>query len=232
NMCDQSCIDFANKTLKSEDVKGKSVIEVGSYDINGSLRSIVESLQPLTYKGVDIEMGPGVDEVCNAEDLLTHYGTEKFDLLICTEVIEHVKNWREVISNFKNILKPDGVLLLTTRSKGFAYHSAPADYWRYQVSDMEVIFGDMIVEVLQKDPEQPGVFIKARKPQSFQEKKLSDYALYSIVKHKRLLEIEEEDINAIDRYWNETELAVRRVLSRMLPRSTKMFVKKKILRIM
>jgi len=46
------------------------------------------------------------------------------------------------------------------------------------------------------------------------------------------LEIEEENINAIDRYWNETELAVRRVLSRMLPRSTKMFVKKKILRIM
>jgi hypothetical protein len=60
-MCDKSCIDFANKTLKLEDVQGKSVLEVGAYDINGSLRSIIESLQPSKYKGVDIAMGPGED---------------------------------------------------------------------------------------------------------------------------------------------------------------------------
>ena len=231
-MCDQSCIDFANKILKSEDVRGKSVIEVGSYDINGSLRTMVEALEPLSYKGVDISMGPGVDEVCNAEDLLGHYGPEKFDLLICTEVVEHVKNWRPVISNLKNVLKPDGLLLLTTRSKGFPYHSAPADYWRYQVCDMEVIFADFTIEVLEKDPDQPGVFIKARKPKKFQEKELADYPLYSIVKHKRIVEIEDEDINWIDRYWNEMELAIRRRLSGLLPQSTKKFIKKNILRIL
>ncbi|MDB9518297.1 methyltransferase domain-containing protein [Roseofilum reptotaenium CS-1145] len=231
-MCDQSCIEFANKILKSEDVRGKSVIEVGAYDINGSLRSMVEALEPLSYKGVDIAMGPGVDEVSNAEDLVKHYGAEQFDLLICTEVVEHVQDWRTVISNLKNVLKPHGILLLTTRSKGFPYHSAPADYWRYQISDMEIIFSDFSIEVLEKDPDQPGVFIKARKPENFQEKDLTDHLLYSIVKHKKLITINDEEVNQIDRYWNEIELAVRRKLSILLPESTKRFVKKKILRIL
>jgi len=231
-MCDQSCINFADKVLNAEDIQGKSVIEVGAYDINGSLRSMVKAFNPLSYKGVDIAMGPAVDEVCNAEDLVKHYGSEQFDLLICTEVVEHVQNWRSVFSNLKNVLKPGGVLLLTTRSKGFPYHSAPADYWRYQVSDMEVIFSDFTIEVLEKDPDQPGVFIKARKPNNFQEKDLSDHFLYSIVKHKKLMTINDEDVNQIDRYWNEVELAIRRKLSILLPESVKRFIKKDLLRIL
>ncbi|MDJ1185070.1 class I SAM-dependent methyltransferase [Roseofilum casamattae] len=231
-MCDKSCIDFANNHLKSADIQGKSVIEVGAYDINGSLRSMVENFQPSSYKGVDIAMGPGVDEVCNAEDLVSHYGSGQFDLLICTEVVEHVQNWRSVFSNLKQIVKPGGVLLLTTRSKGFPFHSAPADYWRYQVSDMEVIFSDFSIEVLEKDPDQPGVFVKARKPDNFDEKDLTDYQLYSIVKHKRLIDIDDADINQLDRSWNEIELVIRRNLSVLLPYSLKKFIKKNILRIL
>jgi len=192
-MCNIKCIDFGRQNLKEEDVKGKDVIEVGSYDVNGSYRSIVQLLGPASYLGVDMKKGPGVDEVCDADDLLEHFGTETFDLLISTEVIEHVRDWRRVISVFKHILKPNGVLLITTRSMGFKYHGWPYDFWRYEIEDFRNIFSDFSIERLEKDTSEPGVLIKAKKPASFLENDLSDYKLYSIIRGKRI-----KDAVAID----------------------------------
>ena len=43
----------------------------------------------------------------------TDYDTESFDLITCTEVIEHVKGCEHVLSELKRILKPDGYLIVT-----------------------------------------------------------------------------------------------------------------------
>jgi SAM-dependent methyltransferase len=186
-MCTESCIDFGKKCIKEEDIRGKSVIEVGSFDINGSLRPVAQALGSSSYIGVDIEFGPGVDQICSAENLINKFGCEKFDMVICTELLEHVKNWQTAIHNIKQIIKPGGVLLITTRSKGFAYHGYPFDFWRYEQSDMKSIFSDFNIEVLENDPLSPGVFLKARKPLNFVENKLVTYKLYSIVESKKSL---------------------------------------------
>ena len=55
-----------------EDVKGKAVIKVGVYYVNGSYRSIVQPLEPASYIGVDIEKGPGVDQLCDAYNLVQY----------------------------------------------------------------------------------------------------------------------------------------------------------------
>jgi len=39
---------------------------------------------------------------------------EKFDLVICTEVIEHLENYTKVITNLIKLLSPHGVLIITT----------------------------------------------------------------------------------------------------------------------
>src|SRR5262245_27728467 len=113
-MCHDACIDFGRRNIHSSDVKEKDVLEVGSRDINGSLRPYIASLGPRSYVGVDSERGPGVDEVCPAEQLIHRFGSESFDLVISTEMLEHVRDWRAVVSNLKRTVRPGGTLLFTT----------------------------------------------------------------------------------------------------------------------
>lgn len=186
-------IIFAVLNLKPDDIRGKRVIEVGSYDVNGSLRPLVKALDPSAYVGVDIMDGPGVDVVCDAGDLLDRFSEGSFDFVISTEMIEHVKNWRMIIHNLKNICKAGGGILITTRSLGFFYHGYPDDYWRYEIEDLEYIFRDFAIEKLEKDP-QFGVMIKAKKPHDFSEINLQDYRLYSIIAGKRVKDFEDIDL--------------------------------------
>jgi SAM-dependent methyltransferase len=184
-MCHATCIQFGQAHLSAEEIIGKSVLEVGARDVNGSLRPYIEELHPGSYIGVDVETGPGVDEICSAEDLVLRFGSECFDVVICTEVLEHVRNWHRICSNLKGVLKAGGLLLATTRSKGFSRHAYPYDYWRYELSDARAIFSDLDIMVLKADTMAPGIFVKACKPKQFSENNLKKYRLYSMIKLKR-----------------------------------------------
>ncbi len=192
-MCNANCIIFGVKNLIKDEVKDKRVVEVGALDLNGSLRSIIEPWGPGEYIGVDILEGPGVDIICKVEDLVEKFGKESFDIVIATELLEHIKDWKKAISNLKSICKTGGLILITTRSRGFAYHSYPYDFWRYEIDDMKNIFSDYKILVLQKDPQDQGVFIKIEKPDNFMEKKLPGYQLYNIISNKRLADISSKD---------------------------------------
>ncbi len=188
-MCHASCVIFGARNLSREEISGKRVLEVGSCNVNGGLRSLLEDWRPRKYVGVDIEKGPGVDVVCNAEDLLEVFGRNSFDVVISTELLEHVKDWKKVISSIKNVCRPGGTILITTRSYGFRYHAYPNDFWRYELDDMKRIFSDCGIVALESDVEAPGVFIKAKKPARFVETELSGHKLYNIVYDKRVSEI-------------------------------------------
>ncbi|MGA2120270.1 MAG: class I SAM-dependent methyltransferase [Bryobacteraceae bacterium] len=216
--------------MTDEDVRGKAVLEVGARNVNGSLRSFVEGLAPSQYIGVDLESGPGVDEVGRAEGLPMRFGDAAFDLLISTELVEHVRDWQRVFSNFKSLLRPNGVLLLTTRSLGFPYHGYPHDYWRYEIADMREILSDFQIEALVPDPSEPGVLVKARKPIVYTARALSGVRLHSMVAGRRVPKLRASDVLAfrfanfrkgwragkrpplITRYWQAPLARVRHAL--------------------
>lgn len=186
NICHESCITFGKKVLSKDDIKEKKILDVGSFDVNGSLRPYIMTLGPLSYIGIDMEKGHGVDMVCSANDILEKFGNESFDVVISTELLEHVKDWANVISNIKNICKRDGIILITTRSYGFQFHPYPNDFWRFELEDMMHIFSDCHILNLEKDSQAAGVFIKIKKPDNFIEKNLSGYKLYNMSHHGRV----------------------------------------------
>ena len=210
-MATAACILFGFRMLKTQDVAGKSVLEVGSRDVNGSLRPIVESLQPSEYTGVDIESGAGVDRICEAGHLVETFGEEAFDVVISTELLEHVRDWRSAVSNMKRVCRQNGVILLTTRSPGFYYHAYPFDFWRYEPEDIQAIFSDMELVALERDaPESPGVMAKVRKPSQPEERNLSDICLYTVIGGQRTRDLDDRSISKFLR-----RMRIRRDISRL-----------------
>lgn len=187
-MCHSSCFMFGCINLSKEEVKGKKVLEIGSRNINGSLRPYVESLEPKSYVGIDIIDGPGVDKICGVEELVDTLGEQEFNIIIATELIEHVQDWRTAIHNIKKICNLNGIIIITTRSIGFPIHGFPNDFWRFEKKDMQFIFSDLDITSLEKDPMVPGIFVKAIKSEPFQEVDISNYSLYSTITNKRTLD--------------------------------------------
>ena len=200
-MCNVACVVFGAKSLMPEEIRGKRVLEVGAYDVNGTLRPIIEAWQPTEYVGVDLVSGPGVDVVCPAEALAAHFGPASFDVVISTEMLEHVRDWRTVVRNLKQICRPGGIVLLTTRSPGYPYHAHPHDFWRYTEADMRAIFADCDLMALESDLARPGVFLKAIKRAEAPEVDLAPIALVSILTGRRQLDVAAQDFRTARYAW-------------------------------
>ncbi len=92
-MCSVSVIEFFIENIRKGEFEGKKVLEVGSKYVNGSVRPLIERFcHPKEYIGVDIDWGKYVDLVLPAEKLVKHFGYEHFDVVISTEMLEHVKD--------------------------------------------------------------------------------------------------------------------------------------------
>ncbi|BCU67943.1 hypothetical protein HS7_13800 [Sulfolobales archaeon HS-7] len=112
-MCNTAVIEFFVENINCEEFQGKRVIEVGSKYVNGSVRPLIEKFcKPREYIGVDVKKGKFVDVVLPAEQLVEKFGEDSFDVVISTEMLEHIKDWRTVINNMKLILKPTGYIYI------------------------------------------------------------------------------------------------------------------------
>jgi len=154
---------FFKDHTKAEMFKAKKILEVGSLDINGSVKPFIMQSSPESYLGIDFMGGSMVDKVLNAENLVEEFGKDSFDMVISTEMLEHAEHWRECVNNMKDVTKD--WLIITTRGPGFPLHSYPDDWWRYTTDDFAKIFADFTIIVNMKDTDanSPGVFFIGRK---------------------------------------------------------------------
>ena len=94
---------------------------------------------------VDIDPARNPEMVADAHAL--PFPDNEFARVLCTEVLEHTREPRQVAKELMRVLKPGGMLVLTTR---FAYplHDAPGDYFRFTRYGLQELFSSWsIVEI-------------------------------------------------------------------------------------
>ena len=116
---------LTDKILRLLDLRGGRVLDVGC----GTGRvAIALSLRGFDVDAVDI----AADVVEQGRELAGRCGTDvafsvadfsrseprfvdsAYDAVVCSEVLEHVEDWRGIVDNIARVLKPGGVLVLTT----------------------------------------------------------------------------------------------------------------------
>lgn len=98
------------------------VVEIGSRDINGSVRSLFADADE--YIGVDVVEGPGVDVHGDVIDLVgDELPVGAFDCVVSTEALEHHPEPAAIVAAAAELLTPGGVFIATMAGPGRHPHS-------------------------------------------------------------------------------------------------------------
>lgn len=165
----ESVMAWASQMVTKYDLAGLSTLEVGSLDVNGSVRGLFTG----PYWGIDQCDGPGVDRVGDAEHLpiLNVDGyVVGFELVVSTELLEHCERFWVALAEMGRVLRPGGMLMLSVRGwtpEGAAMfeHSYPSDYWRFGRHSVPLLVGLAGCDVVEsmQDPQVPGFMALGRK---------------------------------------------------------------------
>ena len=102
------------------------VLDVGSLDVNGTLRPFVPP--GMDYCGVDMAAGPNVSLVLDDPYRLP-FGAE-FDLVISTSCLEHDEFFWLTFAEMARVAKPGGFIYMSAPTGGVV-HRHPVDCWRF-----------------------------------------------------------------------------------------------------
>ncbi|MDQ3039635.1 MAG: class I SAM-dependent methyltransferase [Pseudomonadota bacterium] len=105
-----------------------SVVDIGSYDVNGSYRSLFQS-ERWSYLGIDLTEGPGVD-VALSSPYRFPLPSASADLIISGQAFEHIEYFWQTWLEMMRVLRPGGRVFLIAPSRG-PEHRYPQDCWRF-----------------------------------------------------------------------------------------------------
>jgi len=99
-------------------ISGARVLEIGSYDVNGTLRDLFSEARE--YTGADLKEGPGVDLVSFGHEI-DHAGGS-YDITLSGECFEHDPHWQDTFINMVRMTRPGGLVAFSCASLGRPEH--------------------------------------------------------------------------------------------------------------
>ncbi len=156
----ESVLSFVELQVSSLGVADKRALEIGSANVNGSVRSNFTG----PYLGIDLAPGPGVDLVVPGG--LIPLPDDYVDVIVSTEALEHDPRPWVTFTEMARLLRHGGTLLLTCRGfderGAFQYHNPP-DRWRFSAEVLRLMAEDagFEVELLIPDPQVIGFFMRS-----------------------------------------------------------------------
>lgn len=110
-----------------------SILDVGSFDVNGTYKELIPNESLWKYTGMDIVPGNNVDIV--GWDNIKY----KYDVIISGQTLEHVKRPWDWLLNLVSHLKENGIVCIIAPHT-FPEHRYPIDTYRYYPDGMRDLF--------------------------------------------------------------------------------------------
>jgi len=123
--------------INNHDISGLEILDVGC---GGGIVSVPLARLGAVVTGVDV----GIENIAVAKKYAQSEGLDieyissdissldkQYDIILCLEVVEHVENLDEFLHNISHLLKPNGLVILSTinrNMKSFAFAIAAAEY--------------------------------------------------------------------------------------------------------
>jgi len=114
-----------------------NVLDVGSFDVNGSYKGLLEK-RGWQYTGVDIVDGKNVD-IVSSDPYNFPFEDNQFDVVMSGSTMEHVEAIWAWIPELARMIKPGGLLAIITHTH-WRYHPHPVDCWRVMPDGMKYLF--------------------------------------------------------------------------------------------
>ena len=118
---------------------GASALDVGSYNVNGTYRPLVEG-RGWGYLGLDVAAGPNVD-VVTEDPYRFPFRDGAFDVVLSGSTMEHVEAIWRWVPELARVLRPGGLLAIVTHWQ-FPEHRYPVDCWRIMPDGMRYLFDE------------------------------------------------------------------------------------------
>lgn len=117
----------------------KESIKVLDYGCGGSpYRSLFPNA---TYHRADYMEMKGLDYRIAEDATLPGIHDNTYDIVLSTQVLEHVRRPEDYLRQARRVLRPDGMLILTTHGV-FYDHPCPYDFRRWTADGLELILND------------------------------------------------------------------------------------------
>lgn len=137
---------FRDQYLVERQNQALLIADLGSYDVNGSYRSLFER-HPWRYQGLDVSAGPNVDVVLADPYCWRALAGNSIDVMISGQAFEHIEFFWLTALELSRVLKPEGLCCLIAPSSG-PEHRFPVDCWRFYSDGMRALMSYVGLEVL------------------------------------------------------------------------------------
>lgn len=180
---------FNQGILQPAEIVNKNILLLGRCTVEGIPLRIEPTLKDgllaagaktcVTY---GLFAGPGADIVDDYENISQHIDG-KFDVVIHLEGLEKSKNLAKAVAEIKNIMVPNGIAIIVTRTPKIVGTSMKVnyyeDYWRFDSESLRHIFADC--KYLADVSTDADLFtaLKVQKPVDFSLVDLSKVKVYS-----------------------------------------------------
>lgn len=121
------------------------VVDIGSFDVNGTYKPIISQYPKLKYVGVDIEKGKNVDIVIGQFQF--PFADNSIPMVISGQTLEHCTNPFLFVKECARILSKNGIVILIAPWQ-FGIHRFPIDCWRILPDGMIELFKHANLECL------------------------------------------------------------------------------------